>query len=360
MTVAAAQLRPVLDATSASLSIGSVDISLSGSAWDWLLNLFKSELEGAVRKALDSSFGATIEAFINEDGNALLAGIPIEVPIPVRAPYNVSQARFGFVSAPSASAALLGFAVQGDVTPLNFSGDPPIAPPALPPFDSSAAAFMVEGRFSSYLLQSAVWTYWTQGLMAWAIPAAGMPLGLNASAAYALIAPGLAAAFPGGSVSLGISLSGLPSISISPLAAGGISAEAPLDLLFSVKPASGGAPQAAFHLLAAAGFSLQVGVIPDASAPGSLVFNGTLSYLSASLSAGNSTVGPVSVGLLQALVDVVLPGLVAVLNGQLQAGFPLPPIPGVAFESATALELQSGYALFAANFTYTPPKVWGA
>jgi len=60
------------------------------------------------------------------------------------------------------------------------------------------------------------------------------------------------------------------------------------------------------------------------------------------------------VALLQDLVDILLPTIVAVLNGQLSSGFPLPPIPGIAFQGAAALELEQGFAVFGANFTYTP------
>ena len=73
---------------------------------------------------------------------------------------------------------------------------------------------------------------------------------------------------------------------------------------------------------------------------------------------GNSTVGPVpGVGLLQALVDIVLPLVTLIVNGDLAKGFPLPPIEGVAFTNTSGLVLMEGYAQLAANFTFTFPAM---
>jgi len=82
----------------------------------------------------------------------------------------------------------------------------------------------------------------------------------------------------------------------------------------------------------------------------SLVFNGTLAYLHAQLSLQNSTVGPVNVLLLEAIADLVLPILVASVNGDLAKGFPLPPIPGVSFTNTTDIQMQDNYAVFSADF----------
>ena len=163
---------------------------------------------------------------------------------------------------------------------------------------------MIEGRFSPYTLLSAAWTYIQAALFAWSIPPSEVPLGLNSTQAYALIAPGLQKAFPGGSVGIEIAIQELPSINISQQS--GIYAQATVPLAFFVTPAGGGQRQPAFTLEANASFSLGVGVSPNPNSPGSLVFSGTLAYLRAQLSLQNTTVGPVSVLLLEALVDVVL------------------------------------------------------
>ena len=298
----ASALRPTLRCPSASLSIGKVDISFHGdNALDWLLNLFKSQIEGAIRGALDGAFGPVVAAFINEDGNAFLATIPIAVPIAARAPYNISEARFGFVAAPAATPALFTIAVQGDAVPLGFTGVPPVAAPAIPAFGAGAAARMIEGRFSPYLLTSAAWTYASARLLQWSVPAAAMPLGLNSSAAYALIAPGLPAAFPGDDVSLALSVGEADAVAVG-IAPAGIAAGVVIEFDFLVRNGT----QLAFSLLANTSLALGVGVRPDAAHPGSLVFNGTLAYLNTQLALGNSTVGKVSVGLLQGLADLVL------------------------------------------------------
>ena len=303
-------LRPVLACPGATLSIGNIDISFHGdSALDWLLDLFKSLIDNAVKGSLDKAFGPIVQSFVNEDGNAFLATIPIAVPINARAPYNISEARFGFVQAPSINPTCMGIAVQGDVVPKNFTGVPPVPAPATPPFNSSDGLYMVEGRFSAYTLQSAAWTYASARLLQWALPSTALPLGLNSTAAYGLIAPGLAKAYPGAAVSLNLSVGEASpiAIAINPTPAGGILALAVLQLDFVVQ---GGAaapqPLVAFSILANTSFSLAVSIVPDPLHPGSLVFSGDLAYLKSALAVGNSTVGPVSVGLLQGLVDITL------------------------------------------------------
>lgn len=345
-------LRPSLLCTTSALSIGKVDITLHGSALDWLLDLFKSELEGAIRSALNKALPPIVQQFVDQDGNAFLGTLPIVAPIPVRYPYNISQARFGFVAPPATAGSYLGLSVQGDVTPLGFGGVPPVAPPALPPPSAGDGGSMVVGRFSPYTLLTAAWTFYSAGLFAWAVPARDVPLGLNATAAYALIAPGLPKAYPGGSVALGIALVGEPVLSITPA---GINATAPLNISFVATPAGGGAAAEAFTLRVAAAFSLSVTVSPAPGAPGSLVFAGRLQYLAATIALADTRVGSVAVRLLQGLVDVVLPLIVASVNGDLQKGFPLPPIPGVSFENATQLALGEGFAQLEADFTFTPP-----
>jgi hypothetical protein len=349
VSIGVASLRPTLLATSASLNIGSVDITLHGSAWDWLLNLFKSDLESAIRSALDKSFGPVLEKFIDTDANAALAKIPIEVPISARPPYNVSEARFGFVTAPVATASFLSFGVQGDVVPIGSTVEPPVPAPALPPFD--ATNYMVEGRFSPYTLTSAAWTYYQANLTNWPHASKDIPLGLNETDGYALIAPGLPKAFPHSTVSIVVAFSGLPSLTI---AVGGISADTNLSLAFLVEPLSENSSSTAFILNAEASFLLDVGVSPSPLVPGSLIFNGTLSYIRAEVTLTQSSVGPVSVGLLQALVDAVLPIATSVLNGDLGRGFPLPPIEYLSFSNATSLSLSDGFASFSSNFTFQP------
>jgi hypothetical protein len=353
VALGARALRPNLTATSAALTVGAVDITLHGSAWDWLLDLFKSELESAVRGALDKSFGPAIVSFVDVDGNAALGAIPIAVPIAVRAPYNVSEARFGFTAPPVATTTFLGIAVQGDVVPLNSTVEPPVPAPALP-FDGSDASFMIEGRFSPYLLESAAWTYFSLNLTVWPIAPADIPLGLNVSDAYAIIAPGLPKAFPHATVSITVAFAAVPAMMIAPEAAGGISAAAPLTIAFAATPAAGGPPQPAFTLSVNARVALNVSVGPSPTAPGSLVFSGALRYISADIALASTAVGPVSVALLQGLVDLVLPLACTVLNSDLSRGFPLPPIAGIEFTSASSLELLNGFARLGVDFTFNP------
>ena len=155
-------------------------------------------------------------------------------------------------------------------------------------------------------------------------------------------------------MSITVAFAAVPAMTIAPEAAGGISAAAPLTIAFAATPAAGGPPQPAFTLSVNASLALNVSVGPSPTAPGSLVFSGVLRYISADIALASTAVGPVSVALLQGLVDLVLPLACDVLNSDLSRGFPLPPIAGVEFTSASSLELLSGFARLGVDFTFNP------
>ena len=285
VNLGAASLRPTISCGSASLDIANLQITLHGSAWDWLLDLFKGLLESSIRGALNDQVPGIIRSLVDTDGSKFLASIPIAEPIAVRPPYNISEARFGFTAPPLTSGGVLGLTVQGDVMPLGSAAVAPVPPPSLPPPSADPSGYMVLGRLTPYTLTTAAWTYLSASLLHWAIPPSQVPLGLNATGAYApLIAPGLPAAYPGGTVSLALAVAALPAVTISTDAQGGIAALAPLQLDFLVQPRganASSAPVLAFSLGVAARLSMDMQVAASSTAAGVLVFSGTLNYVSA-------------------------------------------------------------------------------
>ena len=55
------------------------------------------------------------------DANAALLKLPMEVPLNLRAPFDVAEVRYGLTEAPVAGASgFVGFQLQGDVVPLSY------------------------------------------------------------------------------------------------------------------------------------------------------------------------------------------------------------------------------------------------
>ena len=88
---------------------------------------------------------------------------PITLPLPLPAPFNVGEVRYGLTLPPTIASGpggpYVGLQLQGDVVPLGFTGTPPIPAAALPAFDGSQSQYYLEVQLSTYTLLSAVWTF---------------------------------------------------------------------------------------------------------------------------------------------------------------------------------------------------------
>ena len=351
--VTAAALHPRLVASAVNLAIGNIDLTFNGSILDWLLNLFKGYIEGQIRSGLTGAFSTAITTVIANQIDPALAAMPMAIPLShAPPPYNTAEVRFGLTDNPTFTAAYMAVDLQGDVVPIADQRDPPIAPPALPPWTAASADYAVQLQLSSYTPESALYAFYTAGALSWLLPPADLPLGLNTTAGYALIAPGLPAAYPGRLVEMNASFAALPNMTFSP---SGIAVAALLRLDWIVLPANGSAPVTAFSLLAQTDFSgAIVARAANGTQPAALL--ASIAYINSTLATRNSTVGPVNTPLLQALVDDVFAGIIVpIVNALFATGFPLPQIGGVTLV-APAVIYNSGYVTVASNFTFAPPS----
>jgi len=333
--------------TSSTLTVGSIDISFHGSLWDWLLNLLKGLIEDAVKKAVAGAFTDAVDSLVAKTINPKLAAIAMEIPLNVRAPYNISEVRFGLVSQPVFTPTYLGVGLQGDVVPLADPVSPPgLTPPALPPFNQAAASSFIQVTLSSYTLLSAVATYFSANLTDWTIGPGQLPLGLNNTDAYGLIAPGLPLAYPDSAVSVEFSFSAMPTLAF---AGAGLNISLPVLITWEAD-AHNGSLARPFALLAQTELAGTLSFGPDSN--GSLALLGDVAFLSAALSVVDTAVGPVSVGLLQALVDVVFSSVVLpLINAIFANGIPIPTVDGLSL-TGTELLWGPGYLTLGSNFTY--------
>jgi len=350
--VTASALHAHLAATAVQLNVGSIDLTFHGSLLDWLLNLFKGYIEKQVRSGLTSAFAAAIASVITTQINPALAAMPMALPIPAPPPYNFTVVRFGLTDSPAFTPSFMAVDLQGDVVPAAAGGrDPPITPPALPPWTAASADYAVQLQMSQYTPESAIYAYYAAGELQWLLPPSQLPFGLNKTSSYAPIAPGLPAAWPNAPVSLNVSFAALPNVTISPA---GVAIAAPLLLGFIVAGNHSDTPTA-FTLLAETTFAGAITArAANGSAPAALLAR--IAYLNASLSTQSTAVGPVNTALLQALADFVFGGIIVPeVNALIAGGLPLPQIGGVTLISP-AVFYGDGYLTVATNFSFTPPK----
>lgn len=182
---------------------------------------------------------------------------------------------------------------QGDVVPIADPQSPPITPPSIPAFNPDDADHYMQGQLSSYTLDSAAYTYYSAGLTQWLIDSTKIPMGLNSTDSYVLIAPGLPLAYPKSSVSLNVGFSALPDISFGN---GGINVTAPISIAWEVN-ADNGSLANPFSILATTSLSGDLRIGTDSN--GSMAIMGTVEYLSAQLSTLSSDIGTINTGLLQ-------------------------------------------------------------
>jgi hypothetical protein len=337
---------PVLAADKVSLNIGSIDITFHGSLWDWLLDLLKDLLSGSIKSAVSDAFDSAITKFVNVDANAQLAKLKFEVPLKLKAPYNIAEARFGLVADPDFNTSFVGVALQGDVVPIANPVTPPITPPQLPAFDSAAAASYIQMHFSDYTFVSAVYTFYQANLLTWPLSADKIPLGFNETVAYVLIAPGFPLKYPTSPVSLFIHVLDIPTFEIQP---SGITVSVPVGFDFNV-PDTNGNIVTAFTLGANTSLGLDLSIGPDSD--NELALLGNLSFLTADLYVIQTNVGSVSTGLLQDLInflftDILLP----IVNDLLVNGIPLPSLDVVILKK-TALTLGNENIMISSDFVF--------
>ncbi len=310
---------------------------------------FKKTVDHLVEKEIDSVLGT----FISNDANKIINSIPLDIPLPFKAPYDISDIDFTLSDSPAFETGYIGIDVVGAVVNAQTKAPAPFPAPTIPAFSSSSAAHYIQLFLSPYVLESAVWTFQQAGLVKFNVKhtliPASFPVQLNTTD-LALIAPGIKTAFPNDWVDIEVTmpLSDKATITASPA---GVAASVPLQLEFNAVTASG--DKNAFVL----GCDFDGDILLTAetnSTTGFPMIAGNLSYLKCPLSVVSSNVGTVSPGLAAALVDLILGDIITPLvNVLLKVGIPLPTVDGLTF---TQLELinGNGYVQLATDFTYTP------
>jgi hypothetical protein len=335
---------PIISAENVALNIGSISIHFSDSLWDWLLNLLKSLFSGAIKRAVTKAFDNAVSSLLNDKINTRIANISLQFPLNLRAPYNIAEVRFGLTDAPAINTTYLGLPLQGDIVSAANPVNPPITPPALPWFDASSGSRYAQIHLSEYTILSGIYTFYSAGLMTWTVTPDRIPLGLNNTGGYGLIAPLMPSQFPNAPVGIALSCQSMPTVNITE---GGMSVQVPLAAAFVVDPT--GKDTTAFTLGLNAALSINVTVGPNSN--GVIAIQGALNFIDAPLSTLNSAVGPITLPLLNGLIQYIFNSIIVpVVNDVLGPGIPLPNLGTLAQLTNTELRLNDGYLLVATDF----------
>ncbi|KAA0177462.1 hypothetical protein FNF27_01239 [Cafeteria roenbergensis] len=352
--------KPVLSSKSVSVNVGSFKLSFHGGVCGFVAKLingiaslfFKNKVNHMIEKEVSS----VLSQFINNDANAIISAIPLDIPLPVKAPYNIADVDFHLANAPAFDTGYMGMDVVGSIVNSKTKAPAPFPAPTIPAWSNASAAHFLQIFLSPYVLESAVWTYQQAGLMEYtvkhtAIPA-GFPVQLNTDA-LALIAPGIKTAFPGDFVDLQITMPQGKKATITASPAG-VAASVPLNIEFNAVTASG--DKNAFVL--GCDFDGAIALKAETnSTTGFPMITGNLSYLKCPLSVVSSNVGAVDPGLADVLLNFVFSGLVTpFVNVLLNVGLPLPTTKGLTFRNFRLIN-GNGYVMVATDFTYVFPSL---
>lgn len=317
-----------------------------------MIDLFKGFVTNAVKNAVQSAFKNVIPTIVTNNINPRLAKIALARPLPVRAPYDIAEIRYGLVGNPVFTSSYMGFGLQGDIVPIANPVSPPIAPSQIPPWNSADGGSYLQGQLSSYTLMSALYLYYNAGLTQWLVDSSKIPYGLNKTSAYTLVAPGLPLAYPDSMVSLNVSFNGLPTVNFS--AASGINITAPIAIEWVVTT-NNGSDAKPFTLLANAGLVGAISIGNDAN--GTMALLGKVSYLGAELSVLQSSIGTVNVNLLNTLINFLFTDiLVPTVNGIFSNGLPFPAVDGVSLTN-THIDFGDNFVTIGTNFVFNPALI---
>jgi len=312
---------------------------------------FKHTVEHLVEKEVDS----VLTSFISDDANKIIDSIPLDIPLPFKAPFDIADIEFALTDAPAFETGYIGIGLAGDIVNAKTKAAAPFPAPAIPAFSNSSSEHFLQLFLSPYVIESAVWTYQQAGLVNYTVKhsviPASFPVQLNTSD-LAVVAPAIKTDFPNEWVDLRLAMPEGLKATVGVTPAKGVSIAVPLHLEFN--PISGsGATKNAFTL--GCNFTGAMALRAETnSTTGYPMIQGDLSYLDCPLSLVSSNVGTVNAGLAKTLVDLVFTDVITPLvNVLLKTGIPLPTIDGLTF---TDLEIINGnnYVLVATDFTYKP------
>eukprot|EP00050_Salpingoeca_kvevrii_P006009 m.286929 g.286929 ORF g.286929 m.286929 type:complete len:601 (-) comp11670_c0_seq1:2389-4191(-) len=336
---------PTIKVGSCSGSIGDLSIKFHGGA-SWLYNLFSSDIAGEIKKSISDQICDIITSQINNEVNKELATLPTQVPID-----DYSMINFELISAPVCTSDFVFVPSKGEFFSRNNPKEAPFASPGFPtPSGNLPRMFYL--WISPFLPETAAYVYEQAGLLSYTVHAdvvpSSFPLQLNTSD-FGLIAPEMSKKYPNMAMAIAVNATGVPPIQFKALP-GNLTATISFDMTALVVLPNNTNVNA---------FTISVNLLTIGTAwvdntPKSETIRGNLTLIHVGLNLANSNVGPVSVGPLQAAINLFAAAyVIPSLNKQGNKGFPIPIFSGVSLKNP-AVNIQNGYVEIETDISYNP------
>ncbi|KAL8179863.1 UNVERIFIED_CONTAM: hypothetical protein K2H54_073668 [Gekko kuhli] len=279
--------RLTADTSACSTHISSVQVRIDGK-WSWLYNLFDSQIESALRKAMEDQICKVVSRSISYNLQPYLQTLPVTTKVD-----KVAGIDYSLVGPPVATSDSLDLHLKGEFFSRAHRSAAPFPPPALPfPGDHDRMLYF---GISSSMFNTAGYVYYQAGVLTFDITDDMFPkkstLRLSTSSFGSLV-PQIGKSYPGMLMKLKVSPSSPPSLTIAPE---GLSLSSTEDVqAFAILPDSSLAPL--FVLDVSTTISATAGMKSDKIV-------GSLKLGRLELSVKHSDVGPLSVKLMQAAMN---------------------------------------------------------
>ncbi|XP_068119471.1 bactericidal permeability-increasing protein-like isoform X2 [Hyperolius riggenbachi] len=328
--------RPTIAPSDCSSHISNVNVHVSGR-YGWLVDLFKHNVDSALRKAIEDQICPLVTNAISSKLEPLLQTLPVTAKID-----KVAAIDYSLTGPPPVTADSVDLQLKGEFFDVAHRTPPPFSAPALSlPTDHN---LMIYFGISNYLFNTAGFVYQSAGKLVFSVTDDMIPkdfnIRLNTSSFGALI-PQLSKLYPDMLMKMQISCRTAPFLDIKP---GNLTISPNLDLqAYVILPNSTLAPVFLLNLTTTA--LAKVGV-----SSGRIVGNLDLSRIQMDLK--HSDVGPFSVMILNAAVNYYMSHiLLPQVNGILNKGYPLPLLDHVQLTDVV-IEPRENFLLFGANVHY--------
>ncbi|KAM3839337.1 bactericidal permeability-increasing protein-like [Vipera latastei] len=328
--------RPTVTTLDCNAHISNVNIDISGK-WEWLYNLFESQVESAFKTAMESKICEIVRTSVNSKLQSHLQSLPVTTNID-----NTSSIDYSLVGPPVATSDCVDVDLKG-----KFFSTAQRSPAPFPPPPLSFAVDpdrMVQFAISTYFFNTAGQVYYqAQSLTSWIVDdmvPQEIKIRLN-TLSFEPFIPQIKKLYPSMPMKLRVSPSSAPSLSISPES---VSLTPSVDIqAFAILPNSSLAP------LFLIGVSTSVSAHVEVNS--TRIF-GNLKMGRMRFSLKHSDVGFFSVQLLESLVNFLTASiLIPQMNARLAEGFPLPLLDHLEL-SNPVLQAHQDFLVFASDVRY--------
>ncbi|XP_018413171.1 PREDICTED: bactericidal permeability-increasing protein [Nanorana parkeri] len=328
--------RPTIAPSDCSCHISGVSVHVSGK-FGWLVDLFKHNVENALRKAIEGQICPLVKNAITSKLEPILQTLPVTAKID-----KVAAIDYSLTGPPPVTSDCVDVQLKGEFFEMSHRTPPPFSPPSLSL--PSEHNLMIYFGISDYLFNTAGFVYHSAGKLIFNVTDNMIPkdfsIRLNTSSFGTLI-PQLSKMYPDMLMKLKISSNSAPFLDIKP---GNVTISPNMDIqAYVILPNASLAPAFLLNVTTTA-------LAKVAVSSGRIVGNLELSRIQMDLK--HSDVGPFSVVILDAAVNYYLSHiLLPQVNDILKKGYPLPMLDHLQLTDVV-VEPRENFILFGADVHY--------